>query len=106
VRIQLLLRLYLINGAFYPVNDLLRILKRGRATTKAQGRPAQLFWDSDYQGLKIKENHIRLLDFQQFVKDTIALFIDVMDEELLAPINHYNRHRFLTPTTIRVYKSM
>jgi hypothetical protein len=81
-RFEELRRKYLVDGCFYPVNDLLRLLAFGKATVKAVGRPGQIFWDPDYEGLRIKDIHLRLNDFRKFVGDILDSLVETMEQQL------------------------
>lgn len=63
--------IYLVQGSFGPMNRLIRVLSYGKETVKAVGWPGVLIWDPDDQGLKIKEIHLRLDAFKQFVREGI-----------------------------------
>jgi hypothetical protein len=76
-----------IDGCGSPVGELLRVLAYGKATVRAVGRPGQVFWDPDYQGLRIKNIHMRLSCFQQFVKDIMDSLVGIMGQDLFFGIN-------------------
>ena len=73
---------HLTQGSFRPMNRLIRVLAFGKETVKAIGRPGLLVWDPDYQGVKVKEVHLRLDTFKQFVRDGITLTERILREEL------------------------
>ena len=64
------------------MNRLIRVLAFGKETIKAVGRPSLLMWDPDYQGVKVKEVHLRLDAFKQFVQDGIKSTETFLREQL------------------------
>jgi hypothetical protein len=81
-RCEELRRKYLIDGCCSPVNDLLNLLRVGKAMVKAVGRAGQIFWDPDYEGLRIKDIHLRLNDFRKFVGDILDSLVETMEQQL------------------------
>lgn len=75
-------RAYLTSGSYCPVADLVRLLAFGREVTKRDGRPGVIQWDEDKQGLKIKDLHLRLDEFRQFVQELIKSLQDIMRNDL------------------------
>jgi len=51
-------------------------------TVKAVGRPCLLSWDPDYKGVKIKDVHLQLDVFKQFVQDGIKSTETILREQL------------------------
>jgi len=78
---------HLVHGSFSPMHRLISILAFGKETIKAVGRPSLLMWDSDYQGVKVKEVHLRLDAFKQFVQDGIKSTERLFQEQLFFGMN-------------------
>jgi len=81
-RMKMIQREYLTRGSFYPADRLIRVLAFGKESVKSIGRPTIVVWDTDYRGMRVKDIHIRLDAFQQFVKEGIALTEGVLNEQL------------------------
>ena len=77
----------MVLSSFGPINRLIRVLAHGKERVKAVGRPCLLTWDSDYRGLKIKDVHLRLNAFQQFVHDGIKSTETILREQLFFEMN-------------------
>jgi hypothetical protein len=78
---------HLTRGSFSPMNRLICVLAFGKETIKAVGRPGLLVWDPDYEGVKVKEVHLRLDVFKQFVRDGIKSTKNILQEELFFGMN-------------------
>ena len=69
------------------MNRLIYVLAFGKETIKAVGRPGLLVWDPDYQGVKVKEVHLRLDAFKRFVQDGIKSTEEFLKEQLFFGMN-------------------
>ena len=49
---------HLVKGSFGPMTRLISVLAFGKETVKAVSRPTVLVWDSDSQGVRIKDIHL------------------------------------------------
>ena len=72
----------LVLGSFKPMNRLIRVLNVGQETIKKVGRPCMLRWDLDREGVTVKEVHLRLDAFKQFVQDGIESSEEFLWEKL------------------------
>ena len=61
---------------------LIRVLAHGREMVKVVDRLCLLVWDPDYQGVRIKDVHLRLDAFKQFVQDGIKSTETMLREQL------------------------
>ena len=46
------------------------------------GRPSLMFWDTDYQGVKVKDIYLQLEAFKQFVRDGIKSTEGILKDHL------------------------
>lgn len=81
-RLEHLRRQYMIEGIYYPIANLLSTLLHGRRNTKSVSRPGQIIWDSDEQGLQIKQIQLRLDDYRDFIRQTINILVDTIHQDL------------------------
>ena len=81
-RLEFVRRSYLISGSYRPFSDLVSLLAYGKQITKVNGRPGVIHWEDDMQGLQIKDIHLRLDDFRQFVHDIIESLEEILYDEL------------------------
>lgn len=75
-------RMHLVQGCYCPVSYLVSLLAYGKTLTKVHGRPGQIAWDDDGQGLQIKHIQLRLCDLHKFAHSLIQSLEGVMRNEL------------------------
>jgi hypothetical protein len=82
-RLESVRRSYLISGSYRPFSDLVSLLAYGKQCTKVNGRPGAIHWDDDMQSLQIKDIHLRMDDFRQFVQEIIKSLEEILYDDLL-----------------------
>jgi hypothetical protein len=81
-RLEFVRRSYLISGSCRPFSDLVSLLAYGKQTTKVNGRPGVIHWHDDKQSLQIKDIHLRMDDFRQFVHGILDSLETILYDEL------------------------
>ena len=64
------------------MNRLIRVLDFGQEMNKRVGRPCILKWDPDYEGVTVKEVHLRMDAFKRFIQDGIKSTERILQEDL------------------------
>jgi len=69
------------------MNRLIYVLAFGKEMIKAIARSSLLVWDPDYQGVQMKEIHLWLDAFKQFIQDGIKSTKEFLKKQLFFGIN-------------------
>ena len=78
---------YLIQDSFESMNRLIHMLTFGKEIIKAVDWPNLLMWNPNYQGVSVKNVHLQLDAFKQFVQDGIKSTETILREQLFFGMN-------------------
>ena len=71
-----------MQGCYCPVSYLMSLLAYGKTLTKVHGRPGEITWDDNGQGLQIRHIQLQLSDIHEFAYGLIKSLEDIMRSEL------------------------
>ena len=82
-RLESVRRDFMLEGCLTPLGYMVGLMAYGKYTAKQLGHPGVVTWDSDGQGLQIKDTRVTLDGFKMYIRGIISEAQDIVNKELL-----------------------